>query len=78
MVVTTLTTILPMTRSLLDKHPCTCGKPSCNGSVTIRPKCHRDAGMRVQYDPATGCATLACTECGFGVAMLQLAAEVPS
>lgn len=74
----TLATIEPLTRSVLDAHPCNCGRATCDGSVTLRAKCHRDAGVRVTYQPATGCATLVCLECGFGIALLQLAAEVPS
>lgn len=76
--VQTLATIEPLTRSRLDAHPCKCGRPTCDGSVTLRAKCHRDAGLRVTYQPATGCALLVCLECGFGVAILQLAGEVPS
>jgi len=67
-----------MTRSLLDRTPCTCGNPACDGSIVIRQKCHRGAGARVVYQPATGTVALICSECNTGFARMQLAAEVPS
>ncbi len=66
----------PLTQSLLKrqfKRPMTPDE-----LVSITPKCHPDAGMKVWYGWSDGCALLICCDCGAGVGRLLLAVEVPS
>jgi hypothetical protein len=65
-----------LTQSALAANP---RRPSApNEYISITPKCHPDAGMKIWYCRADGCALLVCSECGAGVARMLLAVEEPS
>lgn len=59
----------PFTRRLLEG---TYRRPK-DGLLKIRPKCHPDSGMTVEYCFDDGCAVLTCAKCGHGVARIQMA-----
>lgn len=79
---TPYTGVTPMTRVDMDGLQCQCGQPTCTvdkvGLASLRAKCHPQAPALAWYVANQGCLLLACAICGEGIALIQVASQVPS